>query len=231
MADVPTVDLQTTRRGRPSDRAAGRDPLLIGRRRLLALGAAFAATPALAQPTSPVSEVELQTGLGRIVLVLRPDRAPITSANFLRYVDGGRYDGASVYRAARAQSRPTIGLIEGGLQNDPARLLAPIAHESTTLTGLKHEDGVISMAREAPGTATADFFICSGPAAYLDANPAAAGDKAGYAAFGRVIAGMEVVRAILASPTAEAARNPVMRGQMLDPPVPILTARRVGASK
>ena len=170
--------------------------------------------------------MELQTGLGLIVLSLRPDRAPITTANFLRYMDSGRYEGASFYKVARAKTQPTLGLIEGGLQNDPAKLLAAIAHESTTLTGLRHEDGAISMAREAPGTATADFFICSGPSAYLDANPTAPGDTAGYAAFGRVLAGMDVVRAILASPTMETARNPIMRGQMLDPPAPIISARR-----
>ena len=83
------------------------------------------------------------------------------------------------------------------------------------------------MAREAPGTATADFFICSGPAAYLDAHPGAPGDNAGYAAFGHVVDGMDVVRAILASPTGQEARNPVMRGQMLSPPVQIISARRL----
>ncbi len=187
------------------------------------------ATRAWAQAPSSLPRVALQTGLGLIVVELRTDRAPITTANFLRYVDGSRYDGASFYRASRAPSAPTTGLIEGGLQNDPAKLLGPIAHESTARTGLRHEDGVISMARETPGTATADFFICSGPAAYLDAHPQAAGDNAGYAAFGRVVVGMEVVRTILASPTGQEARNPVMRGQMLDPPVPILTARRVSS--
>ena len=199
----------------------------IDRRLLLAAGVGSVALRAWAQAPSSLPRVTLQTSLGLIVLELRADRAPITAANFLRYVDGGRYDHASFYRAARAAGVPATGLIEGGLQNDPAKLLAPIAHESTTLTGLRHEDGVISMAREAPGTATADFFICSGPAAYLDAHPRAAGDNAGYAAFGRVVAGVDVVRAILASPTGQEARNPVMRGQMLDPPVPILTARRV----
>ncbi len=185
------------------------------------------AARAWAQTPNLLPRVALQTSLGLIVVELRADRAPITTANFLHYVDDSRYDGASFYRASRAPGAPTTGLIEGGLQNDPTKLLPPIAHESTTLTGLRHEDGVISMAREAPGTATADFFICSGLSAYLDAHPQAAGDNAGYAAFGRVVAGMEVVRAILASPTGQEARNPVMRGQMLDPSVPILTARRV----
>jgi peptidyl-prolyl cis-trans isomerase A (cyclophilin A) len=184
------------------------------------------AAPVSAQTSDPSPRVALETPTGRIMVELSADRAPLTTANFLRYVDESRYDGASFYRAARAKGPPGVGLVEGGLQNDPARILPPIAHESTTATGLRHGDGVISMAREAPGTATADFFICSGWAAYLDADPSAPGDNAGYAAFGRVISGMEVVRAILAAPTAEAARNPVMRGQMLDPPIPILSARR-----
>ena len=187
--------------------------------------AAASLNRASATGTSP--RVMLTTGQGAILLELRSDAAPVTAANFLRYVDAGRYDGSSVYRAAAAKGAPTLGLIEGGLQNDPAKLFAPIVHESTAVTGLRHEDGTISMAREAPGSATADFFICSGPAAYLDARPGAAGDGAGYAAFGRVIDGMAVVRAILALPTSAQARNPVMRGQMLDPPVPILTVRRL----
>ena len=199
------------------------------RRELLALGAGLVATRASAQALAPSPRAGLQTGLGLIVVELQPDRAPLTCANFLRYVDGGRYDGASFYRASRTKGAPTTGLIEGGLQNNPAKLLAPIAHESTAMTGLRHEDGVISMAREAPGTATADVFICVGPAAYLDAHPGAPGDNVGYAAFGRVVAGMEVVRAILASPTGQEARNPVMRGQMLAPSIPILTAQRLGA--
>src|SRR5262249_21505119 len=149
-----------------------------------------------------------------------------TVANFLRYVDTGRYDGASFYRASRAPGAPTVGIIEGGLQNDPARLLPPIAHESTTMTGLAHVDGTISMARDAPGTATADFFVCCGEASYLDAHRAAAGDNAGYAAFGTVIEGMDVARAILALPTPGKALNQAMQGQILDPPVPIVSMRR-----
>ncbi len=84
------------------------------------------------------------------------------------------------------------------------------------------------MAREAPGTAVSDFFICCGPALYLDANPGAPGDNLGYAAFGRVVDGMEIARAILAQPTTGAARTPEMQGQMLDPPVPILSMKRGG---
>ena len=202
--------------------------LLIGRRSLLAMAGALAARPTFAQPADVKPKVVVQTGKGPIVLELEPGRAPLTVANFLRYVDTGRYDGSTIYRASRAEGAPTIGLIEGGLQYDPAKLLPPIAHESTLATGLSHQDGTISMARDAPGTATADFFICSGPASYLDANPNAPGDNLGYAAFGRVIDGMDIARAILALPTTGAARNPEMQGQMLDPPVPILSMKRAG---
>ena len=123
-----------------------------------------------------------------------------------------------------------VGLVEGGLQNDPDKLFRPVAHESTADTGLAHLDGTISMARDAPGSATADFFICSGSAPYLDAHPGAPGDNAGYAAFGQVVDGMDVVRGILRASTGGPARNPVMQGQMLDTPVRITSASRVRAS-
>ena len=171
-------------------------------------------------------KVALQTGRGLIVLELLLDKAPLTAANFLRYVDMNQFDSSSFYRASRAPGAPSVGLIEGGLQNDPSKLLPPVAHESTLMTGLRHEDGTVSMARDAPGTATADFFICSGPAAYLDAHPAAPGDNAGYAAFSQVVQDMEVVRTILGLPTTGVARNPAMQGQILEPPVLILSAKR-----
>jgi peptidyl-prolyl cis-trans isomerase A (cyclophilin A) len=199
-------------------------PSRMPRRTLLASGLALAAAPALAQGAKP--RVAVLTDKGAIVLELEAAKAPITTANFLRYVDAHRFDGASFYRASRDKSDPTVGLIEGGLQNDPAKLFPPIAHESTTQTGLRHVDGTISMARYAPGSATADFFICVGPAPYLDADPSAPGDNAGFAAFGHVAEGMEVVKAILALPTNGVARNPVMKGQILSPPAPIISMRR-----
>jgi peptidyl-prolyl cis-trans isomerase A (cyclophilin A) len=198
---------------------------MIGRRTLLTSTAALAASHALAQAPAGKPKVIVQTDHGTIVLTLEAEKAPITAGNFLRYVDTGRYDGSTIYRASRAGGTGPIGLIEGGLQNDPNKLLPPIAHESTLTTGLRHTDGTISMARYAPGTATADFFICVGPASYLDADPNASGDNAGFAAFGTVVEGMDVVRAILALPTNGVARNPVMQGQILDPPVAILSMR------
>jgi peptidyl-prolyl cis-trans isomerase A (cyclophilin A) len=197
------------------------------RRHVLAGAGAVAAGPVFAQTPTANPKVMVLTDRGLIVLTLEQAKAPITVANFLRYVDSGRYDGASFYRASRAPGAPTIGIIEGGLQNDPAKLMKPIAHESTLTTGLAHLDGTLSMARDAPGTATADFFVCVGPASYLDANPAAPGDNAGYAAFGAVVEGMDIVRAILALPTTGVARNPTMQGQILDPPVVIQSMRRL----
>jgi len=197
------------------------------RRAFLAGAGALAAGRAMAQtPPAPV-RVKLVTGAGVIVLELYPDKAPITAANYLRYVDQKRYDGASFYRASHAPNSFDYGLVQGGLQNDPARILKPIAHEPTTRTGLTHRDGTISMGRHAPGSATSDFFICVGDQAYLDADPKAAGDNLGFAAFGQVVEGMDVVKAILVAPTSPTAGTGTMKGEMLKPPVPIATARRV----
>jgi peptidyl-prolyl cis-trans isomerase A (cyclophilin A) len=207
------------------------------RRTLIASAAALAAAPALAQaPTAPAPaqppaaatvKVAVTTGAGVFVLELYPDKAPITVANFLRYVDQKRYDGAKLYRAVTAPGIATLGLVQGGLQNDPKKVLPPIKHEPTSKTGIKHTDGVISLARWAEGTATADFFICVGEAPYLDADPSRPGDNTGYAAFGRVVEGMDVVRKVLGYPTSPTKGEGVMKGQMLEPPVPIVTMRRV----
>lgn len=171
--------------------------------------------------------VSLETSLGPIVIALKVKQAPLTTANFLRYVDEKRYDGASFWRSAKANSPVDYGLIEGGLQGDPKKLLPPIAHEPTSQTGLRHVDGTVSLARKEPGTGDSDFFICVGEAPYLDANPAGEGDDLGFAAFGQVIKGTEIVRKILNLPTPGKATNPVMEGQMLDPVVPITSARRL----
>ena len=203
------------------------EPRSIKRRTFLAAAAATAASPALAQtPAAPV-RVKLETGDGPIVLELYPDKAPITAGNFLRYVDGKRFDGATFYRASKVPNAPEFGLIQGGVQNDPARVLKPIAHEPTTKTGLSHTDGVISMGRTNPGTATSDFFIVLGDMTYMDADPKQPGDNLGFAAFGRVVEGMDTARKILAEPTSQTAGVGVMKGEMLAKPVKIISARRV----
>ena len=203
------------------------EPRSIKRRTFLAAAVATAASPAVAQaPASPV-RVKLETGDGPIVLELYPDKAPITAGNFLRYVDGKRFDGATFYRASKVPNAPEFGLIQGGVQNDPARVLKPIAHEPTTKTGLSHTDGVISMGRTNPGTATSDFFIVLGDMTYMDANPKQPGDNLGFAAFGKVVEGMDTARKILAEPTSQTAGVGVMKGEMLAKPVKIISARRV----
>jgi peptidyl-prolyl cis-trans isomerase A (cyclophilin A) len=198
----------------------------ISRRCLMAVGGALAAWPALAQTALP--RARLTTQLGDIDLELATDKAPITANNFLAYVDQKRLDGSNFYRAMTLVASPLDGLVQGGLQGDPAKVLAPIAHEPTSKTGLSHKDGTISLARFAPGTATCDFFICVGDVTSLDADPSQSGDNQGFAAFGHVIAGMDVVKKILTSPVSptKGAEN-AMKGQMLDPTIPILTARRI----
>lgn len=186
--------------------------------------------PLAAQMTAPppaTVKVALTTAQGRIVLVLEKDRAPITTANFLRYVDQKRFDGVFFYRASNAPGFPDVGFLQGGTASDVKRTLPPIAHEPTSKTGLKHEDGTISMARLAPGTARGDWIITLGSQPYLDADPTRAGDNQGNAAFGRVIEGLDVVRAIHKGPRGADAANPVMKGEMLALKVKIITARRV----
>jgi peptidyl-prolyl cis-trans isomerase A (cyclophilin A) len=198
-----------------------RRPSIDRRAFIAAVGAA-----GVVRADTPPVRVALTTGLGVITLDLAADKAPITVANFLRYVDAKRFDGAAFYRAVHAGSGTTNGLVQGGLRNDPVKVFPPIAHESTTATGLHHIGGAISMARYDPGSAQAEFFICVGDQLYLDADPSQPGDNLGFAAFGRVSSGMDVARAILAAPTSPTEGEGVMKGQMLSPVVAIVSARR-----
>ena len=194
----------------------------------LLLAAFFCLSPALAQP-APVApsadvQVALDTSAGRILLAVHVARAPVTATNFLHYVDQKRLDGTSFYRSVGSAD---YGFVQGGAQNDPRRILPPIKHEPTSQTGLTHDDGALSMARYAPGSATGDFFIVLGQMPAMDAHPEAAGDNQGFAVFAHVVEGMDVVKAILAAPKSPTAGDGVMKGQMLEQPVKILTARRV----
>ncbi|WP_245620088.1 peptidylprolyl isomerase [Phenylobacterium immobile] len=172
--------------------------------------------------------MKLSTPSGDIVLELADTQAPLTARNFLKYVDDGLFDGSAFYRASRprGETGTNFGFVQGGLQNDPARVLPPIAHESTAVTGLRNVDGAITMARYAPGTAQADWIICVGDQLYLDATPSDP-KTTGFAVFGRVIAGMEVVRSILGMPVDLNAGEGPMKGQMLLQPLTITSARRV----
>ena len=200
----------------------------MNRRSLFALAfslAAALATPALAQEpaAAPVAvRVTLETTAGTILVETDP-RAPITAANFLRYVDERRFDGTDFYRGM--ELGPGTGVVQGGTSNAPDRILPPIAHEPTSQTGLHHVDGALSMARFDPGTADGDFFIIVGNQPGFDAGRAAPDDP-GFAVFGRVIEGMDVARAILVAPKSPTEGEGFMRGQMLDPRVRIISARR-----
>lgn len=185
-------------------------------------GAARAAEPALPR-------VAIDTALGRIVVELDTKRAPLSAADFLRYVDKGLYNGAGFYRSVRRDNdrgMPTIEVIQGGLLDD-SRALPPVAHEPTGRSGLRHLDGTLSVARSAPGTGGgAAFFICIGDQPGLDEGALRNPDGLGFAAFGRVVSGMDVVRRIHAAPTDPAQGGEYVRDQLLAEPVAIRKAAR-----
>jgi peptidyl-prolyl cis-trans isomerase A (cyclophilin A) len=182
------------------------------------------ARPASTAPLPDVVRIRLDTEAGPILLALDAKRAPVTVANFVRYVDQHRFDGTYFYRAARTKGAAGRGFVQGGIRHSARKSFPPIAHEPTTKTRLKHVDGTVSMARAAPVGAMGDFFIIVG-----GAMPAmdATGDAPGFAAFGRVEQGMDVVRRILAAPTVANAGRGSMRGQMIEKPVRIVAAERV----
>jgi peptidyl-prolyl cis-trans isomerase A (cyclophilin A) len=168
--------------------------------------------------------VRIETAFGAIDVAVDPVHAPIAAANFLRYADGGYYDGGRFHRTVTMDNQPNdavrIEVIQAGI--NPDRLgdrFDPIPLERTTLTGLAHRDGTISMARSTPDSALSDFFICIGDQPSLDFGGARNPDGQGFAAFGQVLHGGDVVRAIQRAPTED---------QKLLPPIPIRTIRRVG---
>ncbi|MDV6331262.1 peptidylprolyl isomerase [Asticcacaulis sp. 201] len=177
---------------------------------------------ALSPPLPDTVTVRLQTSEGDIVLRLERKKAPITTANFLHYVDTGKLDGAHFWRALKVGTKQ--GFIQGAISTPP---YAPIAHEPTTQTGLSHTDGAISLSRFAPGTATIDFTISVGDMTYLDAGGTGSADKLGYAAFGHVVEGMEVVKRILHDPVDRKRDEDGLEGQILKAPVTIIKASRV----
>ena len=145
--------------------------------------------------------VLLQTDLGKIILELYPHQAPATVANFLRYVDENRFTKACFYRVVTMNNQPNdkikIEVIQGGLKDDDHQLsLPPIIHETTSQTGILHKDSIISMARNEPGTASSEFFICINDQPELDFGGRRNSDGQGFAAFGSVSEGMDIVRRI-----------------------------------
>jgi peptidyl-prolyl cis-trans isomerase A (cyclophilin A) len=175
-------------------------------------------------PPAPV-RVLLETQLGEIEAEIDTVHAPISAANFLKYVDAGLYDGGQFHRTVKPDNQPNntvkIEVIQANANRERrAEFFPPIPLERTSVTGLSHKDGTLSMARNAADTARNDFSICIGDQPSLDYGGARNPDGQGFAAFGRVVRGMDVVRKIQSAP-AEA--------QALKPPVTIVRARRVGA--
>lgn len=174
--------------------------------------------------------VVMTTELGVITIDLDHKRAPISTANFVRYVDTKRFDGIVFYRAMRLEwGTPPNGLIQAGTRGDPRRNLPTIPHEPTWSTGKKHKAGTISMARLAPGTAAGDFSIMVSDQPGLDGDAGAPDpeQKAGYAAFGQVVEGLDVVRKIFDAPTSATEGSGFLKGQMIEKPIKVLTVRRV----
>ncbi len=176
----------------------------------------------------PVS-VLMSTDHGDIRIELDVENAPVTTANFLRYVDGGHYDNGMFYRTVRYSNdngSPKIEVIQGGVGNGEAPF-DPIDHEDTETTGLRHLDGVISMARGEVGTASSEFFICIGDQPGLDKGEVRNADEQGFAAFGRVVSGMDAVRTIHGLPSDAPSDSAYTQGQIIEEPAVIRTVRRV----
>ncbi len=170
--------------------------------------------------------IVITTELGNIEAEIYLDKAPVTAGNFLNYVDGGKYNNlACFYRVVRSDNQPNkkvkIEVIQGGFYEDSLvekYQFKPIRHETTNETGILHKDGVISMARNEPGTASSEFFICVGDQPELDFAGTRNPDKQGFAAFGKVIKGMDVVRKIQKLKDKE---------QYLERPVKIIGVSRI----
>lgn len=218
---------------------------------VLLMGLAISATPALAQKKAPARAaakkaaepaiaaacplatgetlVTLLTSLGPIEFALDKQRAPVTAGNFLAYVDQKRMDGATFYRVMKTgEPSKNEGVVQGG-QRTPGKPLPPIAHEPTSVTGLRNVKGAISMARGAPGTASGDFFVMMNDIPAFDADPAKPRDNLGYAAFGHVSKGMEIIQQIYTLPI-DPTKGP-MTGQMIAQPITITAARRTPLRK
>lgn len=194
---------------------------------LLACGTGNARADEPGASALPTVQVLLHTAQGDIVLTLDPVHAPVTTANFLHYVDQKRFDGAQFYRAVTIGDDGQYGLLQGGLFGTRQQQFKPIAHEAPAVTGLHHADGAISMARGDPGTAQSEFFIDIGDMPEYDGN----NDDPGYAVFGHVESGMDVVKKLLAMPRSADAGGADFHGQMLASPVKIISARRLPPAK
>ena len=175
------------------------------------------------------TNIAFKTSKGDIIIELYNQIAPITVDNFLRHLDGGHYDGSSFYRTVTHQNdngSPMIEVIQGGL-GDIDKPFPAISHESTNITKLKHEDGTISMSRGEVNSATSDFFICIGSQQGLDFGGEKNYDGQGFAAFGKVIEGIDIVRDINGMPSNKKTDNEYVKGQMINNPIIIEKAIRL----
>ncbi|WP_343518386.1 peptidylprolyl isomerase [Sphingomonas sp.] len=194
--------------------------MMLNKRAFLAL--ATIALVSAAPPEPATVRVRLVTSAGNITVALDARRAPKTVANFMFYVDDGRLEGTSFYRTARRKGDPKLGFVQGGIGTDARRILPALPLEPTSRTGIRHVSGAISMAHGLdPNSANGNFSIMVGDNPALDARPG----NPGFAAFGKVVGGMDVVRRILALPSG--GGRGVMRGQMILKPVRILRAERL----
>jgi len=197
---------------------------------VIVLSAVVSAT-ALVSTQAKTVRVRVQTELGDIVLELDPIKAPVTTANFLKYVDAGHYDGGIFHRTVKMDNQPEstvkIEVIQAGVNPERAKEGFPaIALERTNVTGILHKDAVVSMARGAPDSATSGWFICINDQPSLDFGGNRNPDGQGFGAFGRVVTGMDVVRKIQAAPSST-NRTTNTEAQRLTPPIKIVRVARV----
>ena len=194
------------------------------------LSAVVSATALVSTQSKPI-RVRVQTELGDIVIEVDPVKAPATTANFLKYVDGGQYDGGVFHRTVKMDNQPEstikIEVIQAGVNPDRAKEAFPaIALERTSVTGILHKDAVVSMARGTPDSATSGWFICINDQPSLDFGGLRNPDGQGFGAFGRVVTGMDVVRKIQAAPSST-TRTTNTEAQRLTPPIKILKVTRL----
>jgi len=217
-------------------------------RRLILMTLGLLATPVLAQtspapapqpapapavaptPAPALPRVKIDTTAGSFTVEVETVKAPVTAANFLHYVDQKKLDGITFYRTCKVADK--FGFVQFGTNGDPKRTLPPIKHEPTTITGLKHLNGTLSTARLAPGSARGDFTISVGDQPSFDADPTKPDDalktNLGYAAFGRVVDGMDVVLKIFDAPIdPNATVRGSFKGEVPAAPVRVLSARRL----
>jgi peptidyl-prolyl cis-trans isomerase A (cyclophilin A) len=181
----------------------------------------FGAGLAGSDPAKALPKVVFETPLGSMTIEIDTVAAPVTAANFLRYVDAGAYDGGQFHRTVTPDNQPDneirIGVIQGSMRKGAAEY-APVPLERTTKTGIPHLNGNISMARTAADTATNQFFLCVGDQPELDFGGRRNADGQGFAAFGRLLSGWLVLKQIQMAPAA---------GQVLRPAIQIVRARRL----